>query len=191
MPAWSGVDNFNMFAEQISINFPNSIPTINSIFTSPSFTTVTSNVSNSPFNQAVTQYACPNTLTSSTVSCPFSDINKCVNASNTQMPVFSSQFCNESFTSSTAQLVSKEQQTNSTMWQQSLVSLSVMVADLTVNPIDFTQLVDQSSQLQSSITTYQPQMYSRIQVVILLLYRPQIISIQLKSVFTQLSDSLF
>ena len=128
-------------------------------------------------------------MTSSTVSCPFSDINKCVNASNTQIPIFSSQFCNESFPNSTAQLVSQEQQNNSTMWQQSLVNLSAVVSDLSVNPIDFSQLVAQSSQLQSSITTYQPQMYSGIQMVLFILHRLKTTLIQLKSVSTRLLDS--
>lgn len=82
-------------------------------------------------------------------------------------------------------MVSEEQTSNSTLWQQSLVNLSVVVSDFAANPIDFSQLVSQSAQLQSSITTYQPQMYSGIQVVKLILFRPKITSILLRSVYMQ------
>jgi len=88
-PSWSGVNNFNKYASQVSTSFPNVIPTINNQLSSsnPVFTAATDTTSGSLYSNAIAAYACPTTLTSQTVACPFSDPSACPQSSATPSPL--------------------------------------------------------------------------------------------------------
>ena len=101
-PVWSGVDNFNTYATQISTNFPNTIPTLDEIFTSTEYQTATSTSSGSVYDSAIAAYNCPTSLSSSSVTCPFANSSSCVGSSSTQVPQFSSDFCETSVNTSAA-----------------------------------------------------------------------------------------
>jgi hypothetical protein len=106
-PSWSGADNFNAYAQNLSINFPNVMPTLNNIFQTPQYTQLTGNGSGSLYTPATT-YACAQALASSTVSCPFSNGSACANGSSTQVPVFSMNYCNANITTSSVSLIQGE-----------------------------------------------------------------------------------
>jgi hypothetical protein len=108
-PSWSGVDNFNTFASEITSNFPNSIPTLAGIFTSSSYTAATSNIAGTAYTKAVTTYACPSLLSTSQVPCPYSNVSLCAGGISAQTPIFSEQFCNSTNPQSAAGMVLTEQ----------------------------------------------------------------------------------
>jgi len=116
------------------------------MFTSAAFADATNNATNSSsaYLQAVAPYDCPTNFSNQAVSCPFSNLNSCVNATNQQIPIFSKEFCNTSYNNSAAQLVLQEQAQNSTLWQQSLLNLSALIAHFNSNPLDFSDLISQS-----------------------------------------------
>ena len=143
------------------------MPSLAAIFTSTTYTDTTSNTTGSSFNNAVAPYNCPSALASNTVTCPSHSLSSCVNSSNSQIPLFSQQYCNASNPQSAAAQIKNEQTINSTSWHTSLVNLSALVNTYATTPPDFTQMVSQSSQLQAGITQYQPQLQSGIQAVII------------------------
>ena len=51
-PAWSGADKFNTYAQNLSINFPNTMPVLNDVFQSTQFNLLTNNTNgtNSLYN---------------------------------------------------------------------------------------------------------------------------------------------
>lgn len=59
---WSGADNFNTYAQQIAVNFPNTLPFISTLFASTTYTAVTENTTNSLYNKALTGFTCPSNL---------------------------------------------------------------------------------------------------------------------------------
>jgi hypothetical protein len=105
-PQWSGANNFNGFASQISINFPNAMPTLNTLFQSSQFSLLAG--ANSSLYTAATTYTCPSSLATTAVSCPFNDPTKCASSSTTQIPVFSQNYCNSNISSSSVSLIQNE-----------------------------------------------------------------------------------
>jgi hypothetical protein len=174
-PAWSGADNFNQFAQNLSINFPNAMPTLNNIFQSQQYSQLADKTSNSLYALATT-YACNTNLSSTTVSCPFSSASSCVNGSSTQTPLFSMNYCNTNISTSSASLITAEENTNTTMWQSALTSLQQNISQATTTPVSFSSLVSQTSSLSTSIQNLKPGLASAIDAVIFLLCRSIIIS---------------
>jgi hypothetical protein len=148
-PSWSGVNNFQTYANQIAINFPNAVPTINTIFNTP----------NSYFAAAVALYApatapfgCPTLI--SVVPCPFVNTNNCPQATTDQIPVFSQNYCNSSISTSAAGLIANEQKINSTVWYESLMSLSNSLSSTSTASLSFSSLMNSASTLDSSIQNF-------------------------------------
>jgi hypothetical protein len=105
-PIWSGANNFNSFAQELSINYPNTVPTINNIiFASSSYTAATATTANSLYNNAISPFNCPSSLSSSTVSCPFASAASCFNNNPIQTPSFSQDFCNANVSTSAMSLI--------------------------------------------------------------------------------------
>lgn len=104
-PQWSGADNFNSFAQNLSINFPNSMPTLMGVFTSNQYSLVTGNGSGSLYANSQT-YTCPSSLATNTVTCPFSSTSSCAGGAATQIPTFSQDYCNPSVSTSSSALIS-------------------------------------------------------------------------------------
>lgn len=80
------------------------MPTLNNIFQTPQYTQLTSNGSGSLYIPAIT-YTCAQALTSSTVSCPFTNASSCSNGSATQIPDFSVNYCNQNVSTSSVSLI--------------------------------------------------------------------------------------
>lgn len=106
-PQWSGADNFNSFAQNLSINFPNAMPTLLTVFSSNQYSLVTGNGSGSLYLNSQT-YTCPSALGSSTVACPFSSASSCAGGTATQVPIFSQDYCSSNVSTSSAALISNE-----------------------------------------------------------------------------------
>ena len=170
-PLWSGADNFNQYAQNLSINFPNAMPTLNNYFQSAQYTQLTNTASGSLYALATT-YACNSGLASTTVSCPFSSTTSCPNnASTTQTPLFSINYCDANVSTSSAALIAGEQSTNTTTWQTSLIALNQNIQQATNNPVSFSNLVSQTSSLSTTIQNFKPGLSSAINLVLLILFR--------------------
>lgn len=167
-PQWSGADNFNFYAQNLSINFPNTMPTLNNIFQSTQYTQLVSTASGSLYTAATT-YNCNTNLATQTVGCPFSTTSSCPNnGSTTQIPVFSNNFCIANISTSSAALIQSEENTNTTLWKNSLVSLQQNISQIISNPINFSNLVSQTSTLSGSIVNLKPGLASGIDAVTLI-----------------------
>ena len=103
-PQWSGADNFNSFAQNLSINFPNAMPTLLSVFSSSQYASVIGNGSGSLYASSQT-YACPSGSAASTVACPFGSVSSCAGGTATQVPIFSQDYCNSNVSTSSAALI--------------------------------------------------------------------------------------
>ena len=180
-PSWAGADNFNTLVTQITYNFDNTLADLTTRFSSAEYQSVIASTSGSVYEQAVSGYTCPTTLTSTTVNCPFANFFECFGSSQTQTPIFSSEFCNTTYTNSAANLVLAEQTQNSTLWHDSLVNQSTEILDFSGNPANFTTLISESQQLQDAITEYKPQLSDSINSVLFCLFRPTTTSITAKS----------
>jgi hypothetical protein len=163
-PQWSGADNFNFYAQNLSINFPNTMPTLNSIFQSNQYSQLTSNGTGSLYFAATT-YNCNSGLASTTVDCPFTSSSSCANGSSTQIPMFSQNYCNPNVSTASVSLIQGEENTNTTQWQTSLINLQQSISSATANPISFTNLVSQTSTLSGSIVNLKPGLASGIDAV--------------------------
>lgn len=151
-PSWSGANNFNSFAQSLSVNFPNTMPTLNNLFQTTQYTNL---VSGTLYTNAIT-YNCPTALASTTVACPFDNTNNCPNSSSTPIPSFSNNFCSNSTNSSSTSLIQNEQNTNTTAWKNALVNLQQSISQATTNPVSFTDLVSQTSTLSGSLENLRP-----------------------------------
>ena len=118
-PAWSGVSNFNNFANGLATNFPNSLPLLDGVFQSNLYDSLTSNSSSSTLYQTAMVFTCPTALAANTVSCPFADVNSCINGDNLQIPIFSQSYCDNNITTSASSMIQAEMQTT-TQWKASL-----------------------------------------------------------------------
>ena len=118
-PAWSGVSNFNNFANGLATNFPNSLPLLNGVFQSNLYDSLTSNSSSTTLYQTAMVFTCPTALAANTVSCPFADVNSCINGDNLQIPIFSQSYCDNNITTSASSMIQAEMQTT-TQWKASL-----------------------------------------------------------------------
>jgi len=166
-PSWSGVNNFHAYANQVSINFPNSVPTINAMFTGPSFSAATSTLNGSLFVAATAPFSCPTTLANQTVTCPFSNINNCPQNSSSQTPVFSQSYCDSTVSTSAAAQIANEQKVNSTAWQNNLIKLSTILSNTSTTSLTFSPLIDSASSLASSIQNFEPVLNNGINLVLL------------------------
>jgi hypothetical protein len=88
-PSWSGADNFYTYAQQISTNFPNTLPDLTTDFTSAEYQNAVDSNPGSLYAQAVSPYNCPSGLSSTTVQCPFASSFECQGGSPAQTPIFS------------------------------------------------------------------------------------------------------
>lgn len=174
-PVWSGADNFNQFAQNLSINFPNTMPTLNAYFQSAGYTQLTNTAPGSLYALATT-YACNSVLASNTVSCPFSSATSCANGSSTQTPLFSINYCDANVTTSSAALIAGEETANTTAWQTSLIALKQNIQQVTNSPVSFNDLVSQTSTLSNSIQNMKPGLSSAIDLVLFALFRSILIS---------------
>lgn len=172
-PAWSGADNFNSLAQNLSINFPNVIPTLNTIFQGSQYDSVVSNATNSLYVLATT-YNCPTANATQTVACPFPNNSSCFNGSATQIPTFSLEYCATNstlFPNSSAVLIAGEQQVNSTTWKNSLISLQSNINNANGNPNSFDSLVSKTSTISTSLQSMKSSLSSGITTVRLGLVR--------------------
>jgi hypothetical protein len=175
-PVWSGADYFNQFAQNLSINFPNAMPTLNMYFQSASYAALTSTAPGSLFTLATT-YPCNSGLASTTVACPFSSASSCANnGSSTQTPLFSVNYCNANVSTSSAAMIAGEESTNTTTWKTSLINLNQDIQQATINPVSFSNLVSQTSSLSTTIQNMKPGLSSAIDIVPYLLLRCKLIS---------------
>lgn len=155
------------------------------------FTSVLDTAPTSLFTAATTAYACPTTLATQTVACPFSTLSKCPGATATQIPVFSQTFCQSNVATSASAQVQAEQTANSTAWNTNIANLKTLVSSAAQTPVSFTDLTNQAATLSDSILNYKPTLSSTITAVSNLLHREKTILTTRPSESTQLWVSSF
>jgi hypothetical protein len=135
------------------------------------FTSVLDTTPTSLYTAATAAYACPTTLATQTVTCPFATLNKCPGATATQIPVFSQSFCQSNVATSASAQVQAEQTANSTAWNTNIGGLKTLVSSAAANPVSFIDLTSQAATLSNSILNYKPTLSSTIILVSNLLFR--------------------
>ncbi len=145
---WSGINNFNNYIQTASTNFQNTIPVLAYYFSSsnPQYTAITSAI----YNAAITYTCVPSIID---LVCPFANSANCATPPIAQ---FSNNFCTNN-AGSPQNLITKEMQTNSTTWYNSIVGLqqNYTALNLASQSINMQQLVNSFNNLTSNLGSFE------------------------------------